>query len=252
LTWRATAIDADTPTAREQMLGVWTGDRFIIFGGRSANAPLNTGSIYDPTAESWAEMSTVDAPTIENKANQGETAWAFWNGTKVVALENGGNLWRFDPVGNSWENLGDTLEEGILIFASSLADNKILCYAFTGIGENVQEELIAIFDFGQSQWTTHSSPRFIKALTTVRTKSVWTGSYFVAWGELTPGVVFDPTSNLLRQISGTNLSLAPSIGFSMISTDFGVIIWGGSNNFSVGALYHPEKEKDSIFLYLKQ
>ncbi len=255
LTWRSTAIDASAPTARERMLGVWIGDRFAIFGGRSASTPINTGAIYDPTAESWEAMSTVDAPYIENEVDTGvETAWAFWNGTEVVVLNIHGNIWRFDPAANSWEELGDTLDNGIRIVTSVLADTKILCYAFTGLNENsVNDEIVAIYDFVASQWTIHQSSRFVGGgASSVRASSVWTGSYFVTWGNSTPGVVFDPSSNLFRQISSTDQSLAPSIGFSMISTDFGVIIWGGGNNYSVGALYHPEKEKDSIFLYFKQ
>ena len=45
---------------RQEHVGVWTGDRMIVWGGRNgvdASSSLNSGAIYNPSTDSWVTTS---------------------------------------------------------------------------------------------------------------------------------------------------------------------------------------------------
>ena len=86
------------PTARTGHTGVWTGSRWVIWGGDS-----NTGGRYDPSIDTWAPISLSGAPTARRDHA------AVWTGSRMVIwgglaapdtyLDTGG---RYDPFADSW------------------------------------------------------------------------------------------------------------------------------------------------------
>lgn len=108
-TWRSMA-DFDTTglEARSYFAWVWTGTKFIVWGGFAGTGLKNDGAVYDPATNAWTTMSTTSAPT----ARQG--AKAIWTGSRMIVwggydgsnfLNNGAI---YNPTDNSWSSLSTT------------------------------------------------------------------------------------------------------------------------------------------------
>lgn len=78
-TWRSVAT-AGAPTPRTGHSAVWTGQRMLVWGGRTtAGGPgTSTGGAYDPAVDQWAPLPTTGAPA----ARFGHTA--IWTGEGML------------------------------------------------------------------------------------------------------------------------------------------------------------------------
>lgn len=97
------------PTANQPALPrynhsvLWTGNRFIVWGGAVNETASSTGGVYDPVGDFWTPTALSNAP----KARLGHTA--VWTGNRMIiwggrnsqgnALADGVS---FDPAVNSW------------------------------------------------------------------------------------------------------------------------------------------------------
>lgn len=95
------------PFPRRDHTAVWTGDRLIVWGGRSGETPLNDGAAYNATANVWQAMSTGSAP-----APRYDHA-AVWSGPEMLVV-GGANVSgalstgaAYDPVTDSWRALSN-------------------------------------------------------------------------------------------------------------------------------------------------
>ncbi len=104
--WTQTAIDVNTPAARDYHAAVWTGKEMIVWGGGSNGAAnSNTGGRYDPATDSWMPTPIPGAPPGRSYVT------AVWTGTEmivwggydsqapVVSTNTGG---RYEPTSGSW------------------------------------------------------------------------------------------------------------------------------------------------------
>ncbi|MGH7327434.1 MAG: Kelch repeat-containing protein, partial [Polyangiaceae bacterium] len=68
------------PSPRRFARGVWTGSKFIVWGGSAANGNVgyNDGGMYDPTTDTWTPMSTANAPPAGNPSVM------VWTGKRVL------------------------------------------------------------------------------------------------------------------------------------------------------------------------
>ena len=99
--WTAAAATA-APSPRFAAASVWTGQEWIVWGGRIGGQTVSsTGARYRPDLDSWSEMTPVDAPS----ARGGHTA--VWTGSEMIvwggfgdrALNTGA---RFTPAPQGW------------------------------------------------------------------------------------------------------------------------------------------------------
>jgi hypothetical protein len=92
------------PAARYNHTGVWTGQRFVVWGGGDGSAYLASGGRYDPASDTWAGVTSVGAPVARwNHA----AVWAgdrvlVWGGYGGTHLATGG---RYDPLLDTWASL---------------------------------------------------------------------------------------------------------------------------------------------------
>jgi N-acetylneuraminic acid mutarotase len=106
-TW--TAITAtNAPDARLMSSQVWTGSELIVWGGLDATgtAVSGTGKRYNPTTDTWTNMSATGAPTARL------AALTVWTGAKMLLV--GGQAYngalfasggQYDPVADSWSSV---------------------------------------------------------------------------------------------------------------------------------------------------
>ena len=107
-TWLATSVGAGVPSARMHHTAIWSGNAMIVWGGSTTTSftgTTNTGSRYNPTANTWAVTSTgVNVPAVR----AGHVA--LWTGTEMIVwgghntnsfdfLNSGG---RYNPASDSW------------------------------------------------------------------------------------------------------------------------------------------------------
>ena len=101
------------PSARYYHTAVWAVDGMIIWGGSDSGAttPLNTGSIYRRSNNTWAPLPTAGVPDARL---QHSVVWTgsdmiVWGGTTsssaFVYTNTGG---RYSPVNNTWTQTGTT------------------------------------------------------------------------------------------------------------------------------------------------
>ena len=82
-TWIATSL-VNAPSARQGQAAVWTGSRMIVWSGRNYDpdaiitTEFSDGGSFDPVANAWTPISTVNAPTPRTDGV------AVWTGSKMV------------------------------------------------------------------------------------------------------------------------------------------------------------------------
>ena len=93
------------PSARIRHTAVWTGSKFLVWGGQQSGAFLGDGAAYDPANDSWTAIPSSGAPVA--RANH----VAVWTGTEMLIYggeDNTGAISSgaaFDPAKNKWRTL---------------------------------------------------------------------------------------------------------------------------------------------------
>jgi len=105
-TWIATTT-AGAPSIRTGASGVWTGTEMLIWGGVnvpliSGPLPLSTGGRYNPSANTWAALPTLNAPgpRTAHRAVWTGDEMLIWGGTDLTTNLNTGG--RYNRAANSW------------------------------------------------------------------------------------------------------------------------------------------------------
>jgi CSLREA domain-containing protein len=97
---------ANVPAGIEAAAGAVVNGKFYVMGGDDFNVPLNTTYIYDIAANSWSSGATLPdlrTNTYGTVANGLIYVYGGLTGASFTATDS---LLRYDPVANSWTNLG--------------------------------------------------------------------------------------------------------------------------------------------------
>lgn len=101
-TWTPTST-AGAASARAGHTAIWTGSQMIIWGGSRSypSSQFDSGGRYDPAANTWVPISTVEAPSgrYSHTAVWTGSTMLVWGGFAAGYLNTGG---RYDPVADSW------------------------------------------------------------------------------------------------------------------------------------------------------
>lgn len=95
----------NAPSARSGHTAVWTGQRLLVWGGRSGDTFRNDGAAYDPERDLWSPLPTAGAPAPR------DGHLAAWTGREMLIV--GGNTaggptatgGAYDPASGTWRTL---------------------------------------------------------------------------------------------------------------------------------------------------
>jgi N-acetylneuraminic acid mutarotase len=95
--WSGSTSAVGCPTARSHMPGVWTGQEMILWGGVSAApANLDTGARYNPTTDTWTDLSVIGVPEARSSHVLVWTGREMiaWGGVNATTNLNTGGIYR--------------------------------------------------------------------------------------------------------------------------------------------------------------
>ncbi len=237
------------PFERSNHTAVWTGTEMIIWGGLIGGIELNTGGRYNPTTDSWIEISVDGAPIARDEHI------AVWTGSKMVIwggryLFNGYNYLSsggvFDPNTNTWTTTSSSGSPSRRSDHVAVWDgNDVLIWG--GYDGATYFDSGYKYNPGTNSWqaiSTTNAPSGRKSHT-----AVWTGDEMIVWGgnnltRLRSGGIYDP---VLDQWQTTNDKDAPvwRNGHSAVWTGDLMIVWGGASGpfyYNTGGMYDPETD----------
>ncbi|MEJ5166101.1 MAG: kelch repeat-containing protein [Thermoanaerobaculia bacterium] len=173
------------PSARAYASGVWTGSKFIVWGGEegSSGGTVNTGGIYEP-GTGWSETNTTDvdlpgARALHAVAYDSDVGMIIWGGTYWDYATwwdyNDGAI--YNPSNDNWTSLpaANLDERSMLAFASNGRD----FFVWGGYGADYYKDGARYYIEGNnfSPTSLENAPEKRSHLS-----SLWTGKYFFIWG----------------------------------------------------------------------
>lgn len=235
-------------TGRSNHTAVWTGSEMIIWGGKDATNPLNTGGRYDPVTFSWTATSKDDVDTPSGRFNH----TAVWTGSEMIiwggnsgteVLRSGG---RYDSVTNNWVPTKSYVLDARQNHTAVWTGEKMIIW---GGEDGGYLDTGGVYDPLGNYWVPTNeagapSPRSLHT-------AVWTGNNrMMIWGgynkpdALSTGGLYDLANNSWM---ATATDGAPKARFShtAISTGKEMIIWGGYGGgyLNTGGLYDPRENQ---------
>jgi photosystem II stability/assembly factor-like uncharacterized protein len=224
--WLPTSL-TNAPTARQEFEAVWTGSKMIVWDQANIG---NTGGIYDPATDTWASITTVNAPPP-----LGEDYVAVWTGSTMIIWYGNGLGGIYDPAADSWSSISPPNTSIGATLAVWTGSSMIVWGGAQG----------AIYDPTTDTWTLTSLINM--PLGRHDAVVVWTGSKMIVWGGkdgstfLNTGGIYDPATDSWTPTSTLN---APSgrEELTAVWTGSKMIVWGGSvpgGITNTGGIYDP-------------
>jgi N-acetylneuraminic acid mutarotase len=243
--WTPTST-SNAPSVRSGHCAAWTGSKMIVWGGSVNSFPYysNSGGRYDPTTDTWAAISTTDAPTGRAAAS------AVWTGNEMIVwggysfdIYSGiysyfGTGGRYDPQADSWVPASPPLSGGnpTAIWTGS----EMIVW-----GGGVSNTGVR-YSPATDNWISTSTINAPSARS--GHSAVWTGSKMLIWGGWNGGGSFfnsggryDPTTDSWAATSTTNAPAGRDL-HTAVWTGSEMIVWGGTNGMhavDTGGRYNP-------------
>jgi hypothetical protein len=242
----------NAPSARDGQAGVWTGSRFIVWGGNGNSGFLKDGALLDPSTNLWTSLPDLP-PGFEAR-----TQFAYcWTGSRLVIFGGrslGGllsDVWTLDPVAETWTELPAYPGDGTYLASAVWSNGKLVIW---GGQTNTGASNAGYFytpspDWASGTWTAMStSPLSARA----RVSAESSDSKVFIWGGVNGGSVFsdgalwDPTDNTWSAVAsaGSNLVAAYDSASAWTGSEF--FVFGGRTSSGVsgsGAFYDPIKDQ---------
>jgi hypothetical protein len=252
--WRPLS-PVEAPSPRHGHHAVWTGSEMIVWGGDDLGTgigPLNSGSIYDPSTDSWRTIDTFDLPPV--------VQWStglFWTGSDLLVLatsEVGSVPYvgaRYDLESGSWSLINMKGAPAIRPSQAVWTDAEMIVWGarIEGGGRDGGR-----YDPASDSWKamtdTDDPPATYPSI-------VWTGSRALIWGgrayvvgqedaAIKFGATYDPGTDAWESLP-TPVDNVGRESHTAIWTGSEMIVWGGSRGggpngmryLNSGALYRP-------------
>jgi N-acetylneuraminic acid mutarotase len=245
-TWTATA---GPPDSRSSHTAIWTGSEMIVWGGLGSlgSTDLDSGARYNPSTDTWAVTSAVNAPTARAYHT------AVWTGSEMIVWggysQGGGGVLNtggtYNPSLDSWTATSTTdaptgRENHTAIWTGS---EMIVWggYDTSGFVANTGGK----YNAGTNSWIATSTTNAPVARS--GHTAAWTGSEMIVWGgydnntDVNTGARYDPGTNDWTATSTINAPSGRS-NHTAVWTGSEMIIWGGSGDLNTGGRYNPNTD----------
>ena len=236
---------------------VWTGNRMIVWGGyySSGGRVVAEGGIYDPSTDSWKDISTAGAALRYSGHS------AVWTGSKMIVWggkpfpnsagsamgeTNEGAI--YDPYQNSWTAISLTGAPTARNNHTAVwADDRMIVF---GGQENAVRSIKGsggIYDPASGTWQAYSlemAPQRIdhSALWSGGEMLIFGGKQSTSVGSFNLVTCVSKDARALRAISGPSAP-SPRSGHSAVWTGMSMIVFGGiledGRRVGDGGLFYP-------------
>ena len=177
-TWTTVSKGAGMPSARTFATCVWTGSVVIVYGGLDSakkQAPLSSGSIYDPKTSMWTALPDGPTPRSQPVAYWDGSRALFWGGNNGPPNVAVAGVDRFDLT--SWKAANSGGDPGAVLAPAYAFDGSTV-YLQGGLLGMVRQDRVSSYTGDADKWATLS-----KSLTPRSSAfGVWDGSSFLVWG----------------------------------------------------------------------
>ncbi len=253
--WTATSL-VNAPANRTGHTAVWTGNEMIVWGGGGNGSPfpqINTGGRYNPTTDSWACVTTNNAPSARDSHT------AVWTGSEMIVwggfsdpddwFNTGG---RYNPSTDSWTATSTTnAPEARWDHTAVWTGSEMIVWG--GTNQTIYLNTGGRYNPSTDAWTPTGLAN--APLGRIGYTAVWTGSEMIVWGgtdstfnDCNTGGRYDPSTD---SWVATTLGNAPSTrdSHSAVWTGSEMIVWGGIHvvggagvDLNTGGRYNPASD----------
>jgi N-acetylneuraminic acid mutarotase len=244
-TWTATST-MNAPSARDSHTAIWTGNEMIIWGGISGtpinpNYP-NTGGKYNPSTNTWTEISTINAPPgrYEHTAIWTGSEMIIWGGFDTSVINPGR---RYNPSTDIWTSMSTKRAPFPVAHHTAVwtGSEMIIWGGLLGLPTNIGGR----YNPSTNTWMATSlintpSPRRDHSV-------VWTGSEMIVWGGqnmpfefFNDGGRYNPNTNSWTAINTAGRVPSARYDHTAIWTGSEMIVFGGfdaAGPTSTGGVY---------------
>jgi len=248
-TWSATSL-AEAPSARQRATAVWTGYNMLVWGGAGdggSTPPQGTGASYDPSTNTWTEISAQGAPSARyyHTALWTGSKMIIWGGRDDAGPTNTGAL--YDPQTDTWQPMSTAgaVPSAREFHSAVWAGTEMI--VFGGLTASGRTDTGAYYSPTTNSWTLSTSTLGAPAGRAFHS-AVWTGSRMIVWGgvdvagdPVASGGIFNPVANGWVATTATTNAPSARTGHGALWTGSRMFIWGGFDTAvtATGALYNP-------------
>jgi N-acetylneuraminic acid mutarotase len=250
--WTATSL-VNAPANRTLHTAVWTGNEMIVWGGERNGFPYrqtNTGGRYNPITDSWAGVTTTNAPSAR------ESHTAVWSGSQMIVwggrddttwFNSGG---RYDPNTDSW-TATSTLNAPERRWGHTAVWTGSEMIVWGGTNETIFLNTGGKYNPVTDGWiatSTTNAPTGRYGHT-----AIWSGSEMMVWGGfdisyngLNSGGRYNPSTGSWTATSITNAPTGRA-DHTAVWTGSEMIVWGGFRyaspfELNTGGRYDPNTD----------
>jgi N-acetylneuraminic acid mutarotase len=230
--WTATTIGPLTDIGCKDRTAVWTGQRMIVWGGHNSSGTLvNTGTSYDPVANTAQAIATAGAASARYVHS------AVWTGSRMIVWGGSGGAGvmntgaQYDPAHDSWSPTSTAMApQGRNEHTVVWSGDRMIIWGGFGVSGVLNDG--GSYDPALDVWTplaTAGAPQG-----RVSAHAVWTGDAMVVWGgqnlgDPIGGGIYDPALDRWAPVS---VAGEPTERWynSALWSGSRMIVWGGTHD----------------------
>lgn len=165
---------ASEPTAREEGVGAFIGDRFYVVDGATADGETLTGEldVYDPASDTWSTGAPIPVPEADAAATVLNGQLYVVGGCASRAFCGTNGVYRYDPASDTWQQLPDYPTPESWLGCGAI-EGAVYCAGGQQKFGTVSTATYA-YDPGANAWTPRAK----------MPKALWAMGYTVADGKL--------------------------------------------------------------------
>ena len=220
------------PAPRSWHSGVWTGDRFLVWGGSGCGVSDRVcldGGLYDPSTDTWEPVSPVTflSPRIYQSAVWTGKSMLVWGGCdRFDVSQVFGDGASYDVASDTWSPLPTIGAPSARCAHKAFWTGREMIVWGGGDGKNGTTDGAAL-DLETGVWR----PLNPEGAPNGGSATVWTGTEMLVWGgcetECRNGYAYDPVSDRWRKLSSRHAPRNPASS-TAVWTGTEMIVWGGA------------------------